>query len=143
MSDNEEDTFTQIVKYEKKKRIMPNFSPTMLDYGLDNKSTMRFEWIKSIEDVNERIEEMGKLLKEIINQPFPDEFYPWLARDMLKVKYTKNQINDMKREYRIKKKRELKKQRDKEKRNNCNKNKQKKKPLTMTKSHDPFTIKFD
>ena len=143
MSEEEDDTFSKIIKEEKKKRIMPDFSPTMLDYGLDNKTTMRFEYIKSIEDNEKRIEAMAELLKEVINQTFPDEFYPWLARDMLNMKYTKNQINDMKREYRIKKKREVKKKKDKEKKNNGNKNKRKQKFYTMTKSEDPYILKFD
>ena len=85
------------------------FKPSMLDYGFD-KSSLRFQYIKDIVDIDERINEMSIYLREeIIPFDFPDEFYNWYARDVLDIKYTKYEINDMKRDYRIKKKRELKK----------------------------------
>ena len=92
------------------------FKPEMLDYQFDDTS-LRFQYIKSIEDIEERIEKMADYLREeIIPYDFPDQFYTWYARDVLDIKYTKYEINDMKREYRIKKKRELKKiQEDKKK----------------------------
>ena len=101
------------------------FTPEMLDYGFDDTS-LRFQYIKSIEDIEERINEMSIYLKdEIIPFDFPDEFYTWYARDVLNIKYNKYEINDMKREYRIKKKRELKKKQEEKKKDRKNKKKMK------------------
>jgi hypothetical protein len=99
------------------------FKPEMLDYTFDNTS-LRFQYIKEIEDIEERIFMMSIYLKEeIINYDFPDEFYTWYARDVLNIKYTKYEINDMKRQYRIKKKREYKKKQEQKKIDKKNKKK--------------------
>jgi len=101
------------------------FKPEMLDYQFDDTS-LRFQYIKGIEDIEERIREMAKYLRtEIIPYDFPDEFYNWYARDVLGIKYTKYEINDLKREYRIKKKRELKKIQEEKKKQKKDKKKMK------------------
>ena len=90
-----------------------DFKPEMVDYMIGDENSLKFQYIKEIEDVDERIEKMSKYLREdIIKQPFPDEFYTWYARDVLGIKYKKHEIDSLKREYRIKKKREKKKEQE-------------------------------
>ena len=53
------------------------FKPEMLDYGFDNTS-LRFQYIKEIEDIEEKINEMSIYLKdEIILDDFTDKFNTW------------------------------------------------------------------
>ena len=83
--------------------------PKMFDYTFDNTS-MRLEYIKSIEDKNERINEMTLYLDEIYsNFPLPKEWLEWYARDLLGLSYKEYEIKDMKRKYRIEQKRIKKK----------------------------------
>tara|TARA_R110000737_G_scaffold85147_2_gene117646 strand:+ start:97 stop:504 length:408 start_codon:yes stop_codon:yes gene_type:complete len=111
------------------------FKPSMLDYGFD-KSSLRFQYIKDIVDIDERINEMSIYLREeIIPFDFPDEFYNWYARDVLDIKYTKYEITNMKRDYRIKKKRELKLIQD-----NKKKQKKDKKKIKVENKHIRLTF---
>ena len=111
------------------------FKPSMLDYGFD-KSSLRFQYIKDIVDIDERINEMSIYLREeIIPFDFPDEFYDWYARDVLDIKYTKYEITNMKRDYRIKKKRELKLIQD-----NKKKEKKDKKKIKVENKHIRLTF---
>tara|TARA_R110000796_G_scaffold43138_2_gene106067 strand:+ start:40 stop:447 length:408 start_codon:yes stop_codon:yes gene_type:complete len=111
------------------------FKPSMLDYGFD-KSSLRFQYIKDIVDIDERINEMSIYLREeIIPFDFPDEFYDWYARDVLDIKYTKYEITNMKRDYRIKKKRELKLIQD-----NKKKQKKDKKKIKVENKHIRLTF---
>lgn len=148
--EKEDKLFNSVIKPLKQKRVdnvICEFKPEMLDYTLGNKSSLRLQYIESIEDENKRIEEMAIFLKEVMAQPFPDEFYPWIARDCLGLKYKRWEIVDMKRKYKIKKKRELKKikqnevkvhNRKRNKRNNKNKS-----SLIKTNSPDnPFVLTF-
>ena len=97
------------------------FKPEMLDFTHGDTS-LRFEYIKSIEEEDKRIKEMAEFLKtEIIKWDFPNEFFEWYARDILGLKYKKYEIDKMKRDYRIKKKREQRKLKE-EKKKHKNKN---------------------
>ena len=99
-----------------------------LDYMIGDDNSLRYEYIKSIKDTNEKLNEMSLFLREIIDFPFPDEFYDWYARDILDMKYTKYEIKDMKRKYKIKVKRELEKKKILNKKKRQFDNNQKKKP---------------
>ena len=90
------------------------FTPSMLDYQLDNKDSLRYKYIREIEDKDKKIREMSEFLKEVINQPFPDELYEWVARDTLGYKYKKYEIKDMRRKEKIKQKRIKKKKEEDE-----------------------------
>ena len=59
-----------------------------------------------IEDKEERINEMVKLVSELLPVGFPDEVYNWYARECLGLQYSKYEIKEMKRKYKIQKKRE-------------------------------------
>ena len=107
--------FDKNIRYADKFKVEPNMIDFMIGDGKNN-STLRYEQILTIEDNNDKIEEMAKYLKEeIIQQDFPDELYLWVARDALGLKYKKYEIEQMKREYRIKKKREAKEKKENEK----------------------------
>jgi|ETNvirenome_2_30_1030614.scaffolds.fasta_scaffold00328_16 hypothetical protein len=87
--------------------------PSLFDYTLNNTS-LRYEYIKSIEDETERINEMTNYLDELYsNYPLPKEWLEWYARDLLGLKYKEYEIKNMKRKYRIEQKR-LKKKREEE-----------------------------
>jgi hypothetical protein len=106
-------SFNDLVFKKKKEKELDDIKPEMFDYMLGENTTIKLEHIKGIIDENERIDEMAKYLRdEIIKQPLPDEFYTWYARDMLGLKYKKYEIEDMKRQYRINKKREIKKEKE-------------------------------
>ena len=96
--------------------------PTALDYMLGNPdekeelSSVRLNYIKNIENQEEQIKEMTEYLKDtIIKQNFPDELYTWIARACLGLKYKKYEIEEMKRKYKINKKRELKEKKEEDK----------------------------
>jgi len=110
--------------------------PNMLDYMIgdpektEELSSVRFDAIKDMSNDYDKIDAMAKYLKDtIIKQDFPDELYVWLARDVLGMKFKKYEIEDMKRKYKIDKKRQLKDKKEEEKRKNKIE-KQKKKCLT-------------
>jgi hypothetical protein len=67
------------MKAVKSYNIMKILIQDMLDYTIDNKTTLRLEHIKALKNENTRIEEMAKLLKENINYEFPSEFFEWLV----------------------------------------------------------------
>jgi hypothetical protein len=117
--------------------------PNMLDYMIgdpektEELSSVRFDAIKDMSNDYDKIDAMAKYLKDtIIKQDFPDELYVWLARDVLGMKFKKYEIEDMKRKYKIDKKRQLKDKKEEEKRKNKIE-KQKKKCLTK---HSKETI---
>jgi hypothetical protein len=106
-------TFQKIKNERKQEQI--NLKPEMFDYMLGSKSSLRYEWILSIENKEERINEMTKLIVEMLPVGFPDEFYDWYSRECLGLQYTKYELRDIKRDYKIKKKRELEKKKKEEK----------------------------
>ena len=121
------------VKMNKVKEEIPI---EMLDYSIGDKGSLRFQSIKEIEDVEERIIAMTELVRETFEKfSFPEEWNEWYARDLLGLQYTKYEIDAMKREYRIKKKRELKKKKEEEL-------KQKQKAKQMTKNKGEYKINF-
>ena len=100
-------TFKDIKEERKAETI--NLKPEMFDFMIGDKSSLRYEWILSIENKEEKILEMTKLISEMLPVGFPDEFYDWYARECLGLQYTKYELKDMKRKYKIEKKRELEK----------------------------------
>jgi hypothetical protein len=144
---NEEDEhFENYMKAFKQNRDIENFDPRMLDFTIDHKTSLRYEYIKELKNENKRIEEMAKFMKETLDYPFPDEFYQWLSRDMLGLKYKKWEIDEMKRQYRIKKKRELKRMDEENKKTNNRKMKKKKinkpKPIQFKKDENGIILEF-
>ena len=119
------------------------FDPTMLDYTFDNGSSLRLEHIKSIKDTDTKIKEMGILIKETIKYPFPDEFYPFLAREALGIKFKKHELVAIRRENKIKLKRAKKKALALNNKNNTNKNNTNKylRKITAPKNK-PFVLTF-
>jgi len=96
-------------------------NPEMFDYTVGN-SSLRYEYIKDIENKDERLNQMIEFVKELTPKGLPDEFYDWFARECLGLQYTKYEINYMKREYRIARKREItQKKKDKKKQEKVNK----------------------
>jgi hypothetical protein len=128
-----------LIKEKRQQEKLKDIKPEMFDYMIGDNNSLRLEHIRSIKDENERIKEMGLYLKEIINQPFPDEFFEWLGRDILGLKFKKYEIEKMKRDYRIKKKRELKQKKENEKKQKII-NKIKGKKIQFIK--EPKTLKF-
>jgi|TARA_R110000822_G_scaffold74647_4_gene179413 hypothetical protein len=120
--------------------------PNMLDYmigdpeKMEELSSVRFDAIKDMSNDYDKIDAMAKYLKDtIIKQDFPDELYVWLARDVLGMKFKKYEIEDMKRKYKIDKKRQLKDKKEEEKRKNKIE-KQKKKCLTKNSKETILTF---
>jgi hypothetical protein len=115
-----EKTFKDIKDERKKETI--NLKPEMFDYVIGDKTSLRYEWILSIEDKQEKLNEMSKLISEILPVGFPDEFYDWYSRECLGLQYTKYELKDMKRKYKIQRKREIekKKKEDKDKKKKLN-----------------------
>ena len=150
MENNEEiveDHFYKYMKEYKKHQATEYFDPTMLDYTIGDKTSLRFEYIKNIPNEQTRIDEMSKFMKENIKLEFPTEFYDWLSRDMLGLKYKKWEIDEMKRQYRIKKKRELRRQEEQRKKNKNGKRGKKPKVIenykkTYTTEENPYILKF-
>lgn len=108
-----EKTFKDIKDERKKETI--NLKPEMFDYIIGDKTSLRYEWILSIEDKQEKLNEMSKLISEILPVGFPDEFYDWYSRECLGLQYTKYELKDMKRKYKIQRKREIEKKKNEEK----------------------------
>ena len=92
-----------------------DLKPEMFDYMLGDKSSLRYEHIKSITDNDVKINEMSSLLQGLLPTGLPDEFYDWYARECLDLRYTKYEMKDIKRKYKIQRKRhlELKKKEEK------------------------------
>jgi predicted DCC family thiol-disulfide oxidoreductase YuxK len=109
----EDKTFQDIKKQNVSDKI--DLKAEMFDYMIGDKTSLRYEYIKSIEDVNERIEQMIILLSDFLPKGLPDEFYDWYARECLGLQYTKFEIKDRKRKYKIQRKRELEKKKQEEK----------------------------
>ena len=105
-------TFKDIKDERKEESI--NLKPEMFDYVI-GKSSLRYEWILSLENKEEKLYEMTKLITEILPVGFPDEFYDWYSRECLGLQYTKYELRDMKRKYKIQKKRELEKKKKEDK----------------------------
>jgi len=95
---------------DERKRIEQAIEPSSLDYFVGDTS-LRYEWIKSIVDKEEKIQEMIKMIKEenILPDGFPDEVYDYYAREALGLQYTKYEIKDIRRKLKIARNRELKK----------------------------------
>jgi hypothetical protein len=110
---------------DKRKTETINLKPEMFDYmiGSENPTSLRYEYIKEIECPNKRIEEMSKLLSEILPVGLPSEFYEWYARDCLGLQYKKYEIRDMKRKYKIDQKRKFEEKKKQEKLDKQNKKK--------------------
>lgn len=121
-------TFKDIKEERKAETI--NLKPEMFDFMIGDKSSLRYEWILSIENKEEKILEMIKLISEMVPVGFPDEFYDWYARECLGLQYTKYELKDMKRKYKIEKKREIEKKK-KEDKNNKRKLKYEKKNVVL------------
>ena len=126
----EDKTFQDIKKQNVSDKI--DLKAEMFDYMIGDKSSLRYEYIKSIEDVSERIEQMIILLSDFLPVGLPDEFYDWYARECLGLQYTKFEIKDRKRKYKIQRKRELEKKKQEDK--------LKKKRLQYTKKNTIITF---
>ena len=109
----EDKTFQDIKKQNVSDKI--DLKAEMFDYMIGDKTSLRYEYIKSIEDVNERIEQMIILLSDFLPVGLPDEFYDWYARECLGLQYTKFEIKERKRKYKIQRKRELEKKKQEDK----------------------------
>ena len=109
---NHSQTFKDIKNERKEESI--NLKPEMFDYVI-GKSSLRYEWILSLENKEEKLYEMTKLITEILPVGFPDEFYDWYSRECMGLQYTKYELRDMKRKYKIQKKRELEKKKKEDK----------------------------
>ena len=105
-------TFKDIKDERKQESI--NLKPEMFDYVI-GKSSLRFEWILSLKNKEEKLYEMTKLISEILPVGFPDEFYDWYSRECLGLQYTKYELRDMKRKYKIEKKRQIEKKKKEDK----------------------------
>jgi len=126
----EDKTFQDIKKQNVSDKI--DLKAEMFDYMIGDKTSLRYEYIKSIEDVNERIEQMIILLSDFLPVGLPDEFYDWYARECLGLQYTKFEIKERKRKYKIQRKRELEKKKQEDK--------LKKKRLQYTKKNTIITF---
>lgn len=105
-------TFKNIKDERKEESI--NLKPEMFDYVI-GKSSLRYEWILSLENKEEKLHEMSQLITEILPVGFPDEFYDWYSRECLGLQYTKYELRDMKRKYKIEKKRQIEKKKKEDK----------------------------
>jgi hypothetical protein len=108
-----ENTFKDIKKERQVEQL--DLKPEMFDYMIGDKSSLRYEWIKEIKDKQEKINEMIKLLMELLPKGLPDEFYDYYARECLGLQYTKWEIKDMKRKYKIQRRRQLDKKKKEDK----------------------------
>ncbi len=126
----EDKTFQDIKKQNVSDKI--DLKAEMFDYMIGDKTSLRYEYVKTIEDVNERIEQMIILLSDFLPVGLPDEFYDWYARECLGLQYTKFEIKDRKRKYKIQRKRELEKKKQEDK--------LKKKRLQYTKKNTIITF---
>ena len=125
-----DNTFQEIKDKRKVEKV--DIEPSYFDYMIGNDTSLRFEHIKTIEDDAERLTQMSEYIKEVMPLGFPDEYYDWYARDVLGMQYTKYEIADMKRKYKIERKRALEKKKQEEKRlKNCMKVETKKTTITF------------
>lgn len=125
-----DNTFQEIKDKRKVEKV--DIEPSYFDYMIGNDTSLRFEYIKTIEDDAERLTQMSEYIKEVMPLGFPDEYYDWYARDVLGMQYTKFEIADMKRKYKIERKRALEKKKQEEKRlKNCMKVEKKKTTISF------------
>ena len=108
-----EKTFKDIKDERKCESI--NLKPEMFDYMIGDNSSLRYDYILSLDDKQEKINEMTKLISEMLPVGFPDEFYDWYSRECLGLQYNKYELKDMKRKYKIEKKREIQKKKNEDK----------------------------
>ena len=108
-----EKTFKDIKDERKCESI--NLKPEMFDYMIGDNSSLRNDYILSLDDKQEKINEMTKLISEMLPVGFPDEFYDWYSRECLGLQYNKYELKDMKRKYKIEKKREIQKKKNEDK----------------------------
>ena len=109
---NTEEQFRQIQLERKTETI--GLTPEMFDYSVGDTS-LRFDWILSIEDKQEKIFEMSKLISETLPYQFPDEFLEFYARQVLKIPYSKYEINEIKKAHKEKVKQEKAEERENKK----------------------------
>ena len=100
---NTEEQFREI-QLERKTETL-GLTPEMFDYSVGDTS-LRFDWILSIEDKQEKIFEMSKLISETLPYQFPNEFLEFYARQVLKIPYSKFEINEIKKTHKEKVKQE-------------------------------------
>ena len=86
-----EKTFKDIKDERKSESI--NLKPEMFDYMIGDNSSLRYDYILSLDDKQEKINEMTKLISEILPVGFPDEFYDWYSRECLGLQYNKYELN--------------------------------------------------
>jgi len=100
-----DDTFKTIKKENISKKM--DLTPVMFDYVLGDKTSLRYEYIKSIPDKEERISEMETLLVELLPNGLPEEYYNWYARGCLNLAYTRYELKGLKRKYRIQRNKDI------------------------------------
>ena len=100
---NTEEQFRQL-QLERKTETL-GLTPDMFDFSV-GESSLRFDWILSIEDKQEKIFEMSKLISETLPYQFPNEFLEFYARQVLNIGYSKYEINDIKKAHKEKVKQE-------------------------------------
>jgi len=100
---NTEEQFRQL-QLERKTETL-GLTPEMFDFSVGN-SSLRFDWILAIEDKQEKIFEMSKLISETLPFQFPDEFLEFYARQVLNIPYSKYEINEIKKTHKEKVKQE-------------------------------------
>jgi len=109
---NTEEQFRQL-QLERKTETL-GLTPDMFDFSV-GESSLRFDWILSIEDKEEKIFEMSKLISETLPYQFPNEFLEFYARQVLNIGYSKYEINDIKKAHKEKVKKEKLEERENKK----------------------------
>jgi len=109
---NTEEQFRQL-QLERKTETL-GLTPDMFDFSV-GESSLRFDWILSIEDKQEKIFEMSKLISETLPYQFPNEFLEFYARQVLNIGYSKYEINDIKKAHKEKVKKEKAEERENKK----------------------------
>jgi len=109
---NTEEQFRQL-QLERKTETL-GLTPDMFDFSV-GESSLRFDWILSIEDKEEKIFEMSKLISETLPYQFPNEFLEFYARQVLNIGYSKYEINDIKKAHKEKVKKEKAEERENKK----------------------------
>jgi len=109
---NTEEQFRQL-QLERKTETL-GLTPDMFDFSV-GESSLRFDWILAIEDKQEKIFEMSKLISETLPYQFPNEFLEFYARQVLNIGYSKYEINDIKKAHKEKVKKEKLEERENKK----------------------------
>ena len=127
---------------EHKSKLMDSknaLDPILLDYTIGN-SSLKLDYIKSIENEQQRINEMTLFLDDLYkNYPLPKEWLEWYSRDLLGLSYKEYEIRDMKRKCRIDQRR-LKKEKEEENKKQKKLDKLNKKKMNMKKGN--YILKF-